>query len=160
MNIGRYIRGEDRHVGTSRTIKANEMNNTCNECETASYCFGHGCISRGEDGHTEIPPSVATEVGGLCDECETVSHCLKNGCIPKQPTNIRGIPLKVDAEVLQNGSTEVTGSVGKDRRKPLTDDEIWKNDEIMVATIAYGATFEHLREVIRATERAHGIEEK
>lgn len=43
------------------------------------------------------------------------------------------------------------------QRKPLTDDEIWKNDEIMVATIAYGATFEHLREVIRATERAHGI---
>ena len=46
------------------------------------------------------------------------------------------------------------------RQKLLTDDEIWKNEEIMAANSGYGATFETLREVIRATERAHGIEEK
>lgn len=43
------------------------------------------------------------------------------------------------------------------QREPLTDEEIWKNDEIMAANSGYGATFDALREVIRATERAHMI---
>lgn len=46
------------------------------------------------------------------------------------------------------------------QRKPLTDDEIWKNDAIMSANSGYGATFETLREVIRAIQAAHGIEGK
>ena len=41
--------------------------------------------------------------------------------------------------------------------KPLTDDEIWKNDNIMAANSGYGATLETLREVVRAVEAAHGI---
>jgi hypothetical protein len=40
---------------------------------------------------------------------------------------------------------------------PLTDDEIWKNDDIMAANSGYGADFETLRKVIRAIEAAHGI---
>jgi len=43
------------------------------------------------------------------------------------------------------------------QRKPLTDDEIWKNDNIMAANSGYGADFETLRQVIRAIEAAHGI---
>ena len=42
-------------------------------------------------------------------------------------------------------------------RKPMTDDEIWKNDTIMSANSGYGATFETLREIVRAIEAAHGI---
>jgi len=45
------------------------------------------------------------------------------------------------------------------QRKPLTDEQIWKNDEIMAANSGYGATFETLREVVRATEAAHYIKE-
>ena len=45
------------------------------------------------------------------------------------------------------------------QRKPLTDDEIWKNDNIMAANSGYGANFETLREVIRAIEAAHNIKE-
>ena len=45
------------------------------------------------------------------------------------------------------------------QRKPLTDDEIWKNDDIMAANSGYGADFETLRKVIWATEAAHGIKE-
>jgi hypothetical protein len=45
------------------------------------------------------------------------------------------------------------------KREPLTDDEIWKNDDIMAANSGYGANFETLREVIRAVEAAHGIKE-
>jgi hypothetical protein len=45
------------------------------------------------------------------------------------------------------------------QRKPLTDDEIWKNDNIMAANSGYGADFETLRQVIRAIEAAHGIKE-
>jgi len=40
---------------------------------------------------------------------------------------------------------------------PLTDDEIWKNDDIMAANSGYGADFETLRKVIRAIEAAHNI---
>jgi len=40
---------------------------------------------------------------------------------------------------------------------PLTDDEIWNNDDIMVANSRYGADFETLLKVIRAIEAAHGI---
>ena len=36
----------------------------------------------------------------------------------------------------------------------LTDDEIWKNDNIMAANSGYGANFETLRELIRAVESA------
>jgi len=43
------------------------------------------------------------------------------------------------------------------QRKPLTDQEIWKNDTIMSANSGYGATFETLREIVRAIEAAHGI---
>jgi len=43
------------------------------------------------------------------------------------------------------------------QRKPLTDEEIWKNDTIMSANSGYGATFETLREIVRAIEAAHGI---
>lgn len=43
------------------------------------------------------------------------------------------------------------------QRKPLTDDEIWKSDDIMAANSGYGANFETLREVVRAIEAAHGI---
>ena len=46
------------------------------------------------------------------------------------------------------------------QRKPLTDEEIWKNDTIMSANSGYGATFETLREIVRAIEAAHGIGEK
>ncbi len=46
------------------------------------------------------------------------------------------------------------------KREPLTDDEIWKNDDIMAANSGYGANFETLREVIRAVEAAHGTKEK
>lgn len=42
-------------------------------------------------------------------------------------------------------------------KQPLTDDEIWKNDAIMAANSGYGATFETLREIVRAIEAAHGI---
>jgi len=49
--------------------------------------------------------------------------------------------------------------LGPQQRKPLTDEQIWKNDEIMAANSGYGATFETLREVVRATEAAHGIKE-
>ena len=45
------------------------------------------------------------------------------------------------------------------QRKPLTDEQIWNNDGIMAANSGYGATFETLREVVRATEAAHGIKE-
>jgi hypothetical protein len=45
------------------------------------------------------------------------------------------------------------------QRKPLTDDEIWKNDDIMAANSRYGANFETLREVVRAVEVSHGIKE-
>ena len=34
----------------------------------------------------------------------------------------------------------------------LTDDEIWKDDGIMAANSGYGATFETLRELVRAVE--------
>jgi len=34
----------------------------------------------------------------------------------------------------------------------LTDDEIWKNDNIMAANSGYGANFETLRELVRAIE--------
>lgn len=40
---------------------------------------------------------------------------------------------------------------------PLTDEKIWKDDEIMSANSAYGANFETLRELVRAVEAAHGI---
>jgi len=43
-------------------------------------------------------------------------------------------------------------------RKPLTADEIWKSDQIMAANSGYGADFETLRELVRAIEKAHGIE--
>ena len=36
----------------------------------------------------------------------------------------------------------------------LTDDDIWKNDDIMAANSGYGANFETLRELIRAVESA------
>lgn len=42
-------------------------------------------------------------------------------------------------------------------RAPLTDDEIWKSDEIMAANSGYGANFETLRALARAIEAAHGI---
>ena len=45
------------------------------------------------------------------------------------------------------------------QRKPLTDEQIWKNDAIMSANSGYGATFETLREVVRAIEATHGIKE-
>lgn len=34
----------------------------------------------------------------------------------------------------------------------LTDDEIWKDDAIMSANSAYGATFDTLRDIVRAVE--------
>ena len=43
------------------------------------------------------------------------------------------------------------------QKVPLTDEQIWKNEDIMAANSGYGASFETLREVIRATESAHGI---
>jgi hypothetical protein len=43
------------------------------------------------------------------------------------------------------------------QRKPLTDEEIWKSDSIMEANSGYGASFETLREIVRAIEAAHGI---
>jgi hypothetical protein len=36
----------------------------------------------------------------------------------------------------------------------LTDDDIWKNDDIMAANSGYGANFETLRELNRAVESA------
>lgn len=41
--------------------------------------------------------------------------------------------------------------------KPLTNEQIWNNDKIMAANSAYGATFDTLRELTRAIEKAHGI---
>jgi len=43
------------------------------------------------------------------------------------------------------------------QRKPLTDEEIWNSDSIMEANSGYGASFETLREIVRAIEAAHGI---
>jgi hypothetical protein len=45
------------------------------------------------------------------------------------------------------------------QRKPLTDEEIWKSDSIMEANSGYGASFETLREIVRAIEAAHGIKD-
>lgn len=41
--------------------------------------------------------------------------------------------------------------------KPLTDEEIWKNDAIMSSNSGYGASFDTLRDIVRAIEAAHGI---
>ena len=41
--------------------------------------------------------------------------------------------------------------------QPLTDDKIWKSDNIMEANSSYGADFETLRNLVRAIEAAHGI---
>lgn len=40
---------------------------------------------------------------------------------------------------------------------PLSDAAIWKDDEIMAANSGYGASFETLREIVRAVEKYHNI---
>ena len=46
------------------------------------------------------------------------------------------------------------------QQEPLTDEQIWKNDGIMAANSGYGASFQNLREVVRAVEAAQGIKEQ
>jgi hypothetical protein len=58
---------------------------------------------------------------------------------------------------LQKRYGELEAKAAAQPAVPLTDDEIWKNDDIMAANSGYGADFETLRKVIRATEAAHGI---
>jgi hypothetical protein len=69
----------------------------------------------------------------------------KSVCVTDNPTNFtpehRALPLYTTP--LQ--------------RKPLTDEEIWNSDSIMEANSGYGASFETLREIVRAIEAAHGI---
>ena len=46
------------------------------------------------------------------------------------------------------------------QRKPLTDEEIWGNDEIMECNAHIGSQMNELMRLVRAIERAHGIGEK
>jgi hypothetical protein len=43
------------------------------------------------------------------------------------------------------------------QRKPLTDEEIWRNDEVMECNAHIGAQMNELMRLVRAIETAHGI---
>jgi hypothetical protein len=45
------------------------------------------------------------------------------------------------------------------QRKPLTDEEIYSNDEVMECNAHIGAQMNELIRLVRAIERAHGIKE-
>tara|TARA_R110000822_G_scaffold30796_1_gene89455 strand:- start:1118 stop:1372 length:255 start_codon:yes stop_codon:yes gene_type:complete len=45
------------------------------------------------------------------------------------------------------------------QRKPLTGDEVWKNNKLMSLNAELGCSMELLMEVVEAIEAAHGIKE-
>jgi predicted RNA-binding Zn-ribbon protein involved in translation (DUF1610 family) len=44
-----------------------------------------------------------------------------------------------------------------EQREPLTDEQIWSNDEMMAANAQAGLYFHDFTTIVRAVERAHGI---
>ena len=62
---------------------------------------------------------------------------------------MRGLSLD-DAKV-QDWNTAPT------QRKPLTDEEIWSNDEVMECNAHIGSQMNELIRLVRAVERTHGI---
>jgi hypothetical protein len=52
---------------------------------------------------------------------------------------------------------EVRGALERGARLPLTDEQLWRNDEIMSLNADLGWNMETIRMFVAAVERAHGI---
>jgi len=63
-------------------------------------------------------------------------------------------PVREMLFALQDRITELEA-----QRKPLTGDEVWKNNKLMSLNAELGCSMELLMEVVEAIEAAHGIKE-
>jgi hypothetical protein len=90
MNVGRYLRGEDRHVGTARTTQPQPPHRT----EPLIGCVNHDCAKCKEEEHMNNETQRLMEalmlIYGSDLQAATVTVLLKDG-----DTAVRFITLTI-----------------------------------------------------------------
>jgi len=100
----------------------------------------------------EVKAAITAIKAALSGEAQTRS------VVKDEPFGYFRYDLRLDAWVQSRDSNQGAAFyTTPPQRKPLTDDAIWNSDSIMEANSGYGASFETLREIVRAIEAAHGI---
>lgn len=108
--------------------------------EPVARCMEHGECFGGECIYTS-PPASKPWVGLTDEERVDIAYEYESSI---------AAALMVEAKLREKNAAPC---------KPLTDEQIWKNDAIMSANSGYGATFDTLRDMVRAIEAAHNIKE-
>jgi hypothetical protein len=159
MNVGRYLRGEDRHVGTARTTQPQPPQRT--EQEPVAWMDADGNVSDNNDHkcfpiplYTTPPQRTWVGAGDLEDS---------NSYLDTPPQRTEQEPVAWKDKTYGNLHHQDFGNsiplyITPPQRKPLTDEEI---DKLLGPFPRYADEWSMTDFIrfARAIEAAHGIKE-